>query len=163
MQSLNALKLAPFTVLPRKRTPGKKTFSDDDHGSAENGQNRTWASKRQSIITLSPVAFNVLHRNHNSSLFLQEQNSSRGHALSPPTLKAAPSFVLCMHIKINVLGMTFQADCANSLLINRLKHTADQVTLMIWHVTTETRGMHEADTLHLFQASIRNRKAGCYY
>ncbi|KAG0423215.1 hypothetical protein HPB47_001004, partial [Ixodes persulcatus] len=58
---------------------------------------------------------------------------------------------------VKILGMIFQADRNNSILVKRLQTTIDQVTHMIRRIATKTRGMGEKDTLRLVQAFVVSR------
>ncbi|KAM7285991.1 hypothetical protein ISCGN_032876 [Ixodes scapularis] len=58
---------------------------------------------------------------------------------------------------VKILGMIFQADRNNSILMKRLQTTIDQVTHMIRRIATKTRGMGEKDTLRLVQAFVVSR------
>lgn len=61
----------------------------------------------------------------------------------------------CKHLKI--LGLTIQADTKNTILVNHLKHSAEQVTHMIRRISNRQRGMKEQDTVRLVQAFVLSR------
>lgn len=61
------------------------------------------------------------------------------------------------HIKI--LGMTYQEDCKNTRLLQKLDSSTAQITRMIRRVSTQKYGMKEQDTIKLVQAFIISRLA----
>lgn len=80
------------------------------------------------------------------------------HASDSPTINIQlEGHTIVPSQSVKILGMVFQSDRTNTILINKLKNTTAQVTHMIRRITTKTRGMGEADTLRLVQAFVVSR------
>lgn len=72
----------------------------------------------------------------------------------------------CIHLEgqvispspsIKVLGMHFQQNRTNTIVINRLKSTVKQVMHMLQRIISKTRGMGEEEALRLVQAFVVSR------
>ncbi|KAH7960850.1 hypothetical protein HPB49_023970 [Dermacentor silvarum] len=82
-------------------------------------------------------------------------SARKKHAAGSPTTKIQlERHTTVPSQSVEILGMVFQSDRANTILINKLKNTTALVVHLIRRIATKTRGMCEADALQLFQAFV---------